>query len=82
MLLHHNEEVPMAYVSFKEHPASVGESYREHMAVAASFGTAMLLGGVACLIHGLLPFLFTRTGSTTVMRLHDRMVTNRTRVSA
>ncbi|MDE2516656.1 MAG: hypothetical protein KGL12_11570 [Rhodospirillales bacterium] len=65
-------------VSFTEHPASVGESYVEHLRVASSFGGAMLLGGVACLLHGLLPFLFTRTGSTTVARLYQRMVTNRT----
>lgn len=64
-------------ISFTKHPASVGETYAEHMRMASSFGGAMLLGGVACLVHGLFPFLFTRTGSTTIARLHDRMVTNR-----
>lgn len=64
-------------VSFTEHPASVGETYAEHLRMASSFGGAMLLGGVACLLHGLLPFLFTRTGSATIARLHQRMVTNR-----
>lgn len=29
--------------------------------------------------HGLLPFLFVRTGSQTIVRLHDRMVVNRAR---
>lgn len=64
-------------VWFTEHPASVGESYAEHMGVAFGFGTRMILGGLACLVHGLLPFLFTSTGSATVRRLHERMVTRR-----
>ena len=64
---------------FTEHPASVGESYGEHLAVATRFGLAMIGGGLACLIHGLCPTLFARTGSGTVTRLHDRMVANRER---
>ncbi len=64
--------------SFTEHPASVGETYRQHLCVASGFGVSMLLGGAACLVHGLFPFLFTRTGSATVARLYTRMVTNRT----
>lgn len=64
---------------FTEHPASVGESYGEHLAMASGFGLRMILGGCACLIHGLLPFLFVRTGSAQISTLHDRMVTNRRR---
>jgi hypothetical protein len=67
----------MAKLSFTEHPTAVGESYVEHMGVAFGFGTQMIVGGVACLLHGVLPFLFTRTGSKTIERLHDRMVRNR-----
>ena len=51
---------------FTEHPASVGESYAEHLAMAGGFGLRMILGGCACLIHGLLPFLFVRTGSAQI----------------
>jgi hypothetical protein len=69
----------MAKLSFTEHPAAVGESYVEHMGVAFGFGTQMVVGGMACLLHGVFPFLFTRTGSKTVERLHDRMVRNRAR---
>jgi hypothetical protein len=65
--------------TFTAHPASVGESYGEHLIVAGSFGFRMILGGFACLIHGLLPFLFVRTGSAQVAVLHDTMVTNRRR---
>lgn len=64
---------------FTDHPASVGETYIEHLEVATGFGMAMILAGLACLIHGLVPALFTRTGSTTIRRLHERMVSNRRR---
>ncbi|MGI4793862.1 MAG: DUF6356 family protein [Janthinobacterium lividum] len=69
-------------VSFTKHPEAVGESYGEHFMVASSFGTAMILGGLACMVHGILPFLFTSTGSQTVKRLHDRMVVSRHRAAA
>jgi Family of unknown function (DUF6356) len=64
---------------FIDHPASVGETYGEHLAAASGFGFSMILGGLACLVHGLLPFLFLRTGSSTIARLHERMVVNRRR---
>lgn len=62
---------------FTEHPASVDESYGEHLAMATGFGVRMILGGIACLIHGLLPFLFVKTGSRQIGALHDIMVVNR-----
>jgi len=64
---------------FTEHPASVGETYLEHLCTAAGFATRMMLGGVACFLHALLPFAFRRTGSACIEQLHDRMVTNRAR---
>jgi Family of unknown function (DUF6356) len=63
--------------AFTEHPASVGESYGEHLARAACFGTRMVFAGVACLVHGVLPFLFVRTGSRTITELNERMIANR-----
>jgi hypothetical protein len=60
-----------------EHPASVGETYTEHMAHAACFGVRMIGAGIACLVHALLPFLFARTGSAAIAELNDRMVANR-----
>ncbi|MEE8545441.1 MAG: DUF6356 family protein, partial [Alphaproteobacteria bacterium] len=35
-------------LSFTEHPASVGESYLEHLAMALSFAVPMMLGALAC----------------------------------
>ena len=67
----------LSRISFTEHPDAVGESYTEHMGVALSFGLPMIAAGFACLVHGFLPFAFTTTGSQTVRRLYNRMVTNR-----
>jgi hypothetical protein len=37
--------------SFTEHPASVGETYVEHLATALGFAAAMIGGGFACAVH-------------------------------
>ena len=64
---------------FTRHPASVGETYGEHMGVALSFAGPLALAAMAALVHAFLPWCFERTASGIVTRLHDRMVTNRTR---
>lgn len=58
---------------FIEHPQAVGESYATHARHAAGFGLTMLLGGLACLVHAVLPFLFVTTGSRMIRDLHGRM---------
>ena len=63
--------------AFTEHPASVGESYGEHLGRAICFGLRMICAGLACLVHGVLPFLFVRTGSRAIADLNDRMVVTR-----
>jgi hypothetical protein len=62
---------------FTEHPDSVGESYVDHLRAGGAFGLRMMLGGLACLVHALLPFLFQHTGSDCVADLHQRMVRRR-----
>ena len=69
----------MSLALFTDHPASVGETYGQHLVSASGFGSRMLLAGLACMLHGLLPFLFVRTGSRTIELLHDRMIVNRRR---
>jgi hypothetical protein len=66
--------------TFTAHPASVGETYLQHMGTAFSFGFTMLWAGVACLVHGVLPFLCTKTGSKAITDLHARMVSHRHRM--
>jgi hypothetical protein len=62
---------------FTEHPASVGESYFEHLLLASGFAASMISGGFACLVHAILPFTFTHTGSGVIASLNTKMTTNR-----
>ena len=55
---------------FTAHPASVGESYFQHMQFACRFGSIMLLGGIAAVVHAVFPFLFVTTAS----RINDELV--------
>lgn len=67
----------MSRRAFIDHPASVGETYGQHLAHASAFGLRMILGGIVCIVHGLLPFLFVNTGSKQIESLHRRMVIDR-----
>ena len=62
---------------FIRHPASVGETYGEHCGAAWRFGLVLLGAGLACLVHGLLPFAFEHTASGAVQRLNARMIARR-----
>jgi hypothetical protein len=64
---------------FTDHPASVGESYGEHMGMALGFAGRMFLASLACAVHAVLPFLFVRAGSDAIRDLHARMVIHRAR---
>ncbi|MEO8849715.1 MAG: DUF6356 family protein [Casimicrobiaceae bacterium] len=58
---------------FTAHPATVGETYAQHFHFALRFGTLMTLGGLAALVHALLPFCFV----TTAGRISDELVAMR-----
>jgi len=64
---------------FTDHPATVGENYFGHLFAAARFSGGLLLAGLVCLVHALLPFLFIKTGSRLVTGLYQHMVTQRDR---
>lgn len=66
---------------FTQHPAEVGESYWQHQRMALGFAVELFAAGFAALVHAFLPFLFVKTGSKAITRLHDRMVTNRSKIS-
>ena len=55
---------------FTAHPASVNETYWQHLRFALRFGALMTLGGIAALVHALLPFCFV----TTAGRISDELV--------
>jgi hypothetical protein len=57
---------------FTEHPASVDETYLDHMAFAGWFAGRLFLAAAAALVHAVLPFLFERTASGIVRELYER----------
>ena len=59
--------------AFTRHPSTVGESYGGHLLQAWRFSLVLLGAGLACLVHGLVPCMFERTGSRCVERLHTMM---------
>ncbi len=67
---------------FTAHPESLGESYGEHLGAATSFGGRMILAGIACVLHGFMPFLFSRTGSRAISELNDQMLARKAGVPA
>lgn len=67
----------MIHKLFREHPQEVGETYGEHFAAAGGFGVRMIVGGVACVVHAIVPGLFVTTGSGMVKKLYDQMVAKR-----
>lgn len=58
---------------FTDHPRTIGETYGGHARTAFSFGCRMMLGGLACMVHAILPGLFVKTASRTVVQLDAEM---------
>lgn len=55
------------------HPRDIGETYGEHAGHALYIGFKMLGGGIACLVHAVLPGLFVRTASDAVDDIQNLM---------
>jgi len=55
---------------FTAHPASVGETYGQHLRFASAFGVRMALGGMAAIVHAVFPFVFITTASRTLDELN------------
>ena len=62
--------MPSLFERSRDHLAAVGEDYAEHRRFASAVGWSMVVAGAACILHGLLPALFTDTASRTIRRLH------------
>ncbi len=57
---------------FLDHPASVDETYGEHMAFAGNASFKLFKAAFACLVHAIVPGLFERTASTIIAELYNR----------
>ena len=56
----------------KGHLNSCEESYFKHMQFASRTGATMIIAGLACMAHGILPGLFETTGSRAIKSLAAR----------
>ena len=60
----------------QEHLNEVNETYFQHMRIAFKIGFTMFLTGVFCLIHGLIPTLFKKTGSNQIAKMYELVSRN------
>ena len=58
---------------FLDHPATVNETYFQHMRFAFSFAFWLGAAAVAALIHAIIPALCETTASRILKRLHARI---------
>ncbi len=66
-------ETAMIAKLFFDHPRAIGETYGQHARTAFSFGWRMTAGGLACMVRALIPGLFVKTASRTVVQLDAEM---------
>jgi hypothetical protein len=66
---------------FLSHPRSVNETYFEHQRAAFGYGSTLLVAGLACIVHGLVPGLCTTSGSRRVAALNHHMGERRRRAA-
>ncbi len=58
---------------FLDHPATVEESYFEHMIFAGRFGATLLAAAAAALVHAVIPALFEKTASNLIRQMYHRI---------
>jgi len=63
---------------FLAHPASVNETYFQHMRFAFGFAGTLMLAAGAALVHAVVPALCETTASRIVKRLHARLAARNT----
>ena len=60
---------------FTDHPASVGETYTEHMAVAAKISRDLFKASLCAAIHALFPWKHCTTASSKIKELNEVVTT-------
>ena len=58
---------------FTEHPRSLGMSWASHGVGALAIGARLVGAGCACLVHAVIPGMFTQTAGKTVTDMYDHM---------
>jgi hypothetical protein len=64
----------MADRLFREHPRSLGMSWAGHGVGAVKIGAKLISAGCACLVHAVVPVVFTQTAGKTITDMHAHMM--------
>jgi hypothetical protein len=59
---------------FLEHPRSLGMSWANHGIGAVAIGARLVGAGCACLVHAIVPGLFTQTAGRTISGMYEHMM--------
>lgn len=70
---HKAEHMGIAVRLFLDHPRSLGMTWGGHAIGAVRIGAQLLVAGLACLIHALVPGVFTETAGRTVTHMYGHM---------
>jgi len=60
--------------AFTSHPHSVDETYAQHLMFAGRFALRLFGAAFAALIHAILPFMFEKTASNLIRKMHHDIV--------
>ena len=58
---------------FLEHPRSLGMSWAGHGVGAVAIGARLVGAGCACIVHEIVPGVFTQTAGKTITQMYDHM---------
>ena len=72
-LTHDTPRKPWFAKLFTDHPASVDETYFQHMKFALTFAFWLAVAAGAALVHAIMPALCETTASRILKRLHARI---------
>lgn len=64
---------PGPIAASRSHLAEAGMDYAAHFGRASRIGARLLAAGGACLVHGLVPGLFTTRATATIVRLNEEL---------
>ena len=62
---------------FLEHPRSLGMSWAGHGIGAMAIGVRLVGAGCACLVHAIVPGVFTQTAGKTITGMYDHMMSRK-----
>ncbi len=59
--------------AFNEHPEATGETYLQHLCFTVRMSGRFVYASIVLMLHGLFPFLCTRTASSQIEKIYSIM---------